>query len=119
MHALTIGADVATMATGLAAVIAAVPWTVRQVASWRAEHRQRKRRDWHGNVGAGSVSTWDVRLADPTTSTDAAVTVEILKTPNGPPDPARADDFRKLIEHEHRLSRQPTTHELDLLRRRL
>jgi len=65
MDALTAGADVAAMATGLAAVIAAAAWVRRQWDGWQADRIERKRRNWHGYIEVGGLNTWNVRLAEP------------------------------------------------------
>ncbi len=53
------------MATGLAAVTAAVAWTRNQWDGWQTQRRERKRRNWHGYIDVGGINTVPVRLAEP------------------------------------------------------
>ena len=61
MDALTIGADVATMATGLGAVTAAAAWVRRQWDGLQSDRHERQRRNWHGYIDAGGINTMPVR----------------------------------------------------------
>lgn len=115
MDALTSGADVATMATGLAAVIAATAWVRRQWDGWQADRRERMRRNWHGYIDVGGLNIWNVRLAEPPKTSGAAVTVEITR-PDGTPDEQNAAGFRIVVQRDGFLSRSPTVAELDFLK---
>src|SRR5258708_8684472 len=73
MDALTIGADAATMATGLSGGTATVLWTRRQYREWRDGRRERQRRGWQGYINPHGISTWGARLVvDPDEQTPPA-----------------------------------------------
>ena len=115
MDALTTGSDIATMATGLAAVTAAAAWIRRQWDGWQADRAERKRRNWHGYIDVGGINTWHVRLAEPPKTPGAVVTVEIIR-PDGTPDEQMASSMRIVVERDGLLSRAPTVAELEFLK---
>lgn len=115
MDALTTGADVATMATGLAAVTAAVAWVRRQWDGWQADRRERQRRNWHGYIDVGGIDTWYVRLAEPPKPDGPLVTLEFTSR-DGTPDLNVAQSARTVIQRDGILSRAPTTGELEFLK---
>jgi hypothetical protein len=115
MDTLTAGADIATMATGLAAGTAATAWVRSQWDGWQADRRERKRRNWHGYIDVGGLNTWYVRLAEPPKTSGAVVTVEITQ-PDGTPDEQNAAGFRIVVQRDGFLSRSPTVAELDFLK---
>jgi hypothetical protein len=114
MDALTAGADIATMATGLAAVTAAVAWIGRQWDGWRSDRAARQRRNWHGYIDVGGINTWNARLAEPPKTSGAIVTVEVIR-PDGTPDEQMASAMRIVIERDGFLARAPTVSELEFL----
>lgn len=87
----------------------------RQWDGWRADRRQRKRRTWHGYIDVGSIDTWNVRLAEPSHTNSAVVTIEITKA-NGTPNDQGAATFRRVVQRDGFLSRSPTVAELDFLK---
>jgi hypothetical protein len=116
MDALTTGADVGTMATGLAAVTAAVAWVRNQWDGWQSQRRERQRRNWHGFIDVGGINTVPVRLADPAAPSGAVVAVEVLREPGGRPDEQMAAGLRIVVERDGFLSRAPTVAELEFLK---
>jgi hypothetical protein len=64
MDALSVGADVATMLTGLSVVTATIVWGEKQLR----EHRERKavtaERNWGGYIAPNGINSWDVVLAE-------------------------------------------------------
>ncbi len=115
MDALTAGADVGTMATGLAAVTAAIAWTRRQWDGWQADRTAHKRRNWHGYIDVGGLNTWDVRLAEPPKTAGPVVTIEVTGR-DGKPDEQLAASMRNVIERDGFLARAPTVSELEFLK---
>jgi len=105
MDALTIGADVATMATGLGAVTAAAAWVRRQWDGLQSDRHERQRRNWHGYIDAGGINTMPVRLAEPPKTSGAVGTLEVLREPGGKPAEQLAAGLRIAVERDGFLSR--------------
>jgi hypothetical protein len=116
MDALGDGADIGTMATGLAALTAAVAWVRNQWDGWQEQRRERRRRNWHGYIDVGGINTVPVRLAEPPGTAGAVVTVEVLREPGGGPDEQLAAGLRTVVIRDGFLSRPPTTGELEFLK---
>jgi hypothetical protein len=115
MDALTAGADIGTMATGLAAVTAAVAWTRNQWDGWQVQRRERKRRNWHGYIDVGGINTVPVRLAESPKTAGAIVTLEVLDKFGGKPDEQLAAGLRIFVQNSGFVSRPPTEAELEFL----
>jgi hypothetical protein len=115
MDALATGADIGTMATGLAAVTAAVAWTRNQWDGWQTQRRERKRRNWHGYIDVGGINTVPVRLAEPPKTGGATVTIEVLDKPGGKPNEQLAAGLRIMIGNDGFVSRPPSVAELEFL----
>ena len=116
MDALTVGADIGTMLTGISALTAAITWTAGR---WR-ERQERlaaiRRRNWHGFIAIEGVDTWYVRLAeDDPGNPSPRVVVEVVD-PGGEPAPAVAAGLRQRVAGDGMLSRSPTSEEFDFLK---
>jgi hypothetical protein len=115
MDALTIGADAATMATGLSVVTATVVWTRRQYREWRDSRRERQRRGWQDFINPHGISTWDVRLAVEPEEPTALVVLEVLDGPSGEPADQRAESMRQAIQADQMLSKSPSPAQRDFI----
>lgn len=115
MDALTIGADAATMATGLSVVTATVLWTRRQYREWRDGRRERKRRGWQDYINPHGISTWDVRLVVDPDEPTALVVLEVLDGPSGKPADQRAQSMRQSIVADQMLSKSPSPDQHDFI----
>jgi hypothetical protein len=116
MDGLGDAANIATIATGTAAVTAAMAWVRAQWTGWQAQRVARKRRNWHGYVDVGGIDTVPVRLAEPPKTAGAIITIEVLDKPDGKPDEQLAAGLRIAIQNYGFLSRPPTVAELDFLK---
>jgi hypothetical protein len=115
MDALGDAADIATIATGLAAVTAAVAWVRNQWDGWQAQRRARHLRNWAGYIDVGGVDAWYVRLAEAEDETSATVTLEVTDR-EGRPDTGMARNLRIHARADGQLGRVPTPAELEFLR---
>jgi len=116
MDALTAGADIGTMLTGLSAVTAAYVWTRNQLAGWRQQRAVTARRTWHGYIALEGVDTWYVRLAEEPDQPSGRVVLEVLDGQDGNPDAALAQGMRIVIDRDGMLSRSPTPDEFEFLK---
>jgi hypothetical protein len=112
MDWMTGGADVATMATGLAAVTAAATWTAGRWRAWRREKAATAERNWHGYIPVNGIDGWDVRLAEDPESPTPRVVIEVLAS-NAE---NQAHNLRQVILRDGKLSRAPTAEEWDFLK---
>lgn len=115
MDALTIGADAATMATGLSVLTATAVWTRRQYSEWRDSRRERKRRSWQDFINPHGISTWDVRLVVDPDEPTALVVLEVLDSPGGKPADQRAQSMRQTILADQMLSQSPSPDQHDFI----
>ena len=112
MDALTAGADIATMATGLAAVTAAYVWIMGRIRDRREHKAAVAERNWRGYINPGGINGWDVRLAEDPGSPTPRVVLEVL----GNNAENWADNLRQTVLRDGKLSRSPTVEEWDFLR---
>ena len=103
-----VGADVATMATGLSALSAAFVWIRKQVQEQRARRAETKARNWSAYIEPTGISDWFVRLVDEPPTPDARVVVQVLRTPDGDADEQMAEAMRRVVERDGRLASAPT-----------
>lgn len=112
MDALTTGADIATMATGLSAVTAAYVWIMGRVRDWRQQKAAVAERNWRGYINPGGINGWDVRLVeDPDTPTPRVV-LEVL----GNNAENWAQNMRQTVLRDGKLSRSPTVEEWEFIK---
>lgn len=112
----TLGADVATMLTGVSALTAAVVWIRGQWRGWQQEKAARSYRSWHGFIMLGTIDTWYVRLAEKPDGPSGRVVLDVLDRDGGEPDAALAHSVRQRILADRMLSRSPTPGEYDFLK---
>ena len=112
MDALTTGADIGTMLTGLSAVTAAYVWTMGRFRDWRRQKVAIAERNWGGYISPGGINGWDVRLAEEPNTPTSRVVLEVL----GNNAENRADNLRQTVLRDGKLSRSPTVEEWDFLK---
>jgi hypothetical protein len=84
---LNVGADVGTMVTGLSAITAAAVWTRNERDAWKQSRIIRARRNWHGYIMTGNMTSWYVRSVDRRPDDPPGrVTVDVLRERYGEPD---------------------------------
>ena len=115
MDALTIGADVATMATGLSVLTATIVWTRKQFREWRELRRERQLRGWQDYINPHGINGWDVRLVVDPDEPTALVVLEVLGAPDGAPHEQQAQNMRQRVLSDGMLSRSPTPDQRDFL----
>jgi hypothetical protein len=115
MDSFAIGADIATMATGLSVLTAAIVWTRRQYREWRERKVERERRGWQDYINPHSVNSWDVRLVVDPKEPTALVVLEVLNKAGGDPHPQQAQNLRQRVVVDGQLSRSPSPAERDFL----
>lgn len=115
MDALTIGADAATMATGLSVLTATVVWTRRQYREWRDSRRERQRRGWQDCINPHGISTRDVRLVVDPDEPTALVVLEVPDSEGGKPADQRAQSMRQTILADQLLSQSPSPDQHDFI----
>lgn len=111
----TIGADVATMLTGLSAVTAAATWLISRYRAWKAERDRTLARNWHGFIMTNGINDWYVRLIDEPKTPTAVVPIEVIDR-NGTPDPQMAYGLRTMVKADGMLARVPTEGEYAFLK---
>jgi hypothetical protein len=111
MDALTAGADIATIATGLSAVTAAYVWIMGRVRDRRQQKAAIAERNWHGYITPGGINGWDVRLAEHPDGPTSRVVLEVL----GTNAENWADNMRQTVLRDGKLSRSPTVEEWEFL----
>jgi hypothetical protein len=116
MDAMTAGADIGAMLTGLSAVTAAYVWTRSQWNGWRQQRLARNRRTWHGYVALEGVDTWYVRVAADADRQAGQVVLEVLNGEDGTPDEMLAQGMRIVTGRDGMLSRSPTPEEFEFLK---
>jgi len=112
MDALTAGADIATIATGLSAVTAAYVWIMGRARDRRQQKAAIAERNWRGYINPGGINGWDVRLAEDPDVPTSRVVLEVL----GNNAENWADNLRQTILRDGKLSRSPTVEEWDFLK---
>jgi hypothetical protein len=112
MDALTAGADIATIATGLSAVTAAYVWIMGPARDRRQQKAAIAERNWRGYINPGGINGWDVRLAEDPDVPTSRVVLEVL----GNNAENWADNLRQTILRDGKLSRSPTVEEWDFLK---
>jgi hypothetical protein len=110
----TIGADVATMLTGLSVLTATVVWIRTQWNAWSARKTETRRRSWNDWITAGAIDTWFVRLAEEPRRPTATVVLEAIDR-DGRPDEHTAHSIRQRVRDDGTLSRSPSPREHDFL----
>lgn len=101
MDALTTGADIGTMLTGLSAVTAAYVWTMGRFRDWRRQKVAIAERNWGGYISPGGINGWDVRLAEEPNTPTSRVVLEVL----GNNAQNWADNLRQTVLRDGKLSR--------------
>ena len=114
MDALTAGADIGTMLTGLSAVTAAYVWTRNQLRDWRDQRAAVAARNWHGFIEVGGINSWDVRLAEDPATPTARVVLEVVDR-DGNLDANWAQNMRQHVIADKMLARAPTPEEYAFL----
>jgi len=112
----TTGAEVGTMATGLAAVTATALWVRNRAVEWTAARNARKSRNWNGYIIREGVGTWFVRLVEDDTSEkwSEKVTLEVVDQ-DGTPNPSMAHALRLFVQSDGMISRSPTPAQWEFL----
>jgi hypothetical protein len=105
-----IGADLATMATGLSALIAAFVWVKKQREEQQARRAAVWSRNWHGYLMPEGINDWFVRVIEDLQTITARVVLEVVDR-DGDPDTAMAHSVRQVAEGDGRLARAPREEE--------
>jgi hypothetical protein len=116
MDVWTAGADVGTMLTGLSVLTATMVWVRKQWAARQQERALTRHRNWHGYVMTGNLNDWYVRLADDPQTSTGRVVLDVLRTPDGEPDPQMAASMRTVISRDEMLARVPNPAEYEWLK---
>jgi len=114
MDALTAGADIGAMLTGLSVLTATIVWTRNQWEQIQQRRAETRLRNWHGYIMTNGIDTWYARLAEEPESPTARVVLEITGR-DGTPDDMLAYNVRQVVLRDGMLSRSPTPAELDFL----
>jgi hypothetical protein len=112
----TAGADVGTMLTGLSVLTATIVWVRKQWSGWQQERAQTSHRNWHGYIMLEGVDDWYVRLADDPQTPTGRVVLDVMRSPDGEPDPQMAYSMRTVITRDGMLSRAPNPAEFAFLK---
>ena len=107
-------ANLATVATGLSALIAAFVWVRKQTEERQERRAAIRSRNWHGYVMPEGINDWFVHLAEDPKTLTARVVLEVVDR-NGDPDPAMAHSMREVTKGDGRLARAPTEEEWSFL----
>jgi hypothetical protein len=116
MDGWTIGADIATILTGLSVLTATIVWVRKQWGEFRTQQVERRYRNWHGFIMLEAVDTWYVRLAEQPDMPPGRVALDVLQTKDGEPDSQLAQGLRINVQRDGMLSRSPTPAEFDFLK---
>lgn len=115
MDALTVGADVATMLTGLSVVTATIVWGEKQWRERQARKALTAERNWGGYILPNGINSWDVVLAEDPDSPTGRVVLDVVNS-KGEPDVNMANNLRQLVLRDGRVTRAPTPAEAGFLR---
>jgi hypothetical protein len=110
-----VGANYATMLGSLSVITAVAVWVRKQWLGFQRERNEKRLRNWHGSIDVGAINTWFVRLAEEPTEPTAMVILEVVDS-DGEPFVSGAYNLRQVISSDGRLSRSPTTEELEFLK---
>lgn len=109
------GANIATMIGSLSVITALIVWAARSCQRWIRRREEARQRNWHGSIEVGGIDTWYVRLIEHPTEPTARVVLEVLDAA-GKPTETGGHHMRQRASADGRLSRSPTTGELEFLR---
>lgn len=102
---------------GSLSVMTGVSVWVRKQWRERQERRAvRRRRNWHGYIEGGMLSSWYVRLAEEPETPSGRVVLEVLDGADGEPSTNLARALRTQVETDGMLARVPTPEEYEFLR---
>ena len=112
--AMTYGADVGTMLTGLAVAIVSWTWVRKQYREHQARKAEHSLRSWNGYVSP--LSQWWVRVADDSHIRDGLITLKVLDSEDGPASPSVAAGLRVVVNSDKMLAQAPTPAQYEVIR---
>jgi hypothetical protein len=104
----SIGASIATMATGVSAITAAYVWVRKQIGERRDRKDAVRLRNWNGYIDIHGINNWYVEVQQPGHDEYSAVVVLTVIDRKGNPSPSMANVMRQVISRDGMVCRVPS-----------